>query len=367
MNLADADALIEVFREIAPREPDPPTIMELSGYPHWETVCSNLLAFFLDPSSPHGLESLCLDALLDAAGLAGERPPLSDVTVEREVGTNAGNKLDILIISDSHVIAVENKIFAPLDNPLADYAVLAADKARKGGCTVVKILLALYPLSVDPGHGFVWVSYEGFFKVLRNRLGQQNERADDRYCLYLTDFVKTIENLKRGTRMDADLLTFLRERGDDVTKLLNDVRSFKKELRQQVSELGLLIDVRSQESVMQFFWREPDKLADLLVYDVAVSPSLTVAVDTIISPAGWHIEMYNRKPPASMKEVRELLERLKISFKEIKRGQRLLHLESFDYGAPIEDVRSCLQRIIDALVSDSDHRGGATPPRPVVS
>lgn len=364
MNLADAVALIEAFRRIAPRKPDRPTIMELSGYPHWETVCSNLLAFFLDPSSPHGLGSLCLDALLDTAGQAGERPPLSDVAVEREARTNAGNRLDLLVTSDSHVVAIENKILASVNNPLADYAALAANRASKGGRTVVKILLAIFPSPAGNGHGFVRVSYEDFFQLLRGRLGQQGESADPQYYTYLTDFMTTIENLKRGTRMDPALLGFLREHVQDVTKLLNAINTFQNERQSKVRALGDQIDLKNKAAVKQVPWKDPKKLEDYLAYEVDVSSSLEVAVDTIISPAGWRIEFVNRIAGARPEELHDLLQKLRIPFKEIENG-RLLHPKNFDYGAPIEDVRSCLQPIIEALVSVSDHRAGAALSRPV--
>ncbi len=150
--------------------------------------------------------------------------------------------------------------------------------------------------------------------------------------------------------MDASLLKFLRERAGDVTRLLRDVQSFKGELRERVIELRPLIDVRSQNSVEQFFWREPNELADYLVHEVEVSPSLKIAVDTIISPAGWRIEIVNRNAQAGTADVRGLLKDLNIPFEEIEHRRRLLHPDRFDFGSSIEDVKSRLQPIIDKLV-----------------
>ena len=41
--------------------------------------------------------------------------------VEREVSTTAGNRIDILIKSNSHAVLIENKIFAVVANPFDDY------------------------------------------------------------------------------------------------------------------------------------------------------------------------------------------------------------------------------------------------------
>ncbi len=40
------------------------TFMEVSGYPHYENVCSNILRFYLDPTAEHGLSDLLLSAFL---------------------------------------------------------------------------------------------------------------------------------------------------------------------------------------------------------------------------------------------------------------------------------------------------------------
>ena len=43
------------------------SIFDIAGYPHYENVCSNILAFYLDPNNEHGLGKLlylCLMSLL---------------------------------------------------------------------------------------------------------------------------------------------------------------------------------------------------------------------------------------------------------------------------------------------------------------
>lgn len=40
-----------------------PTFMEIAGYPRFENVCSNILAFYLQPSNEHCFGTLFLDIL----------------------------------------------------------------------------------------------------------------------------------------------------------------------------------------------------------------------------------------------------------------------------------------------------------------
>ena len=125
-NRWDADAaqtlLDEFSKQVPPRPERPPTLMEISGYPHYENVCSNILAFFLDPGNPHGLGTLFLDALVQAGGIGEQGGEIGvNIQIRREETTRKGNRIDILIQSESHAIVIENKIFHEIGNPFEDY------------------------------------------------------------------------------------------------------------------------------------------------------------------------------------------------------------------------------------------------------
>ena len=76
------------------------SIFDVSGYPHYENVCSNVLAFYLHPQKEHGLNGLVLEALLRIAGHDIEKK-VHTIKVEREYPTISGGRLDLMIISDS--------------------------------------------------------------------------------------------------------------------------------------------------------------------------------------------------------------------------------------------------------------------------
>ena len=123
MDTQAATSLLDEFKKVPGRISRPQTFMEIGGYPHYENVCSNFLAFFFDPEGPHGLGSLFLNALAGSVGIEGVEGGLEgNVSVEREVSTEAGNRIDILIRSDSNAVLIENKIFAAVANPFEDYA-----------------------------------------------------------------------------------------------------------------------------------------------------------------------------------------------------------------------------------------------------
>lgn len=96
------------------------SIFEVCGYPHYENVCSNVLAFYLHPDKEHGLGCLLLSSLLKLAGQVIESK-IRTIKVEREHPTISGGRLDLLVLSDAHAIRIENKIFHHLHNDLIDY------------------------------------------------------------------------------------------------------------------------------------------------------------------------------------------------------------------------------------------------------
>ncbi len=118
----DYETLLKDFRALPGRVERPRTFMEIAGYPHYENVCSNILAFFMDPEESHGLGTLVLDALASVGNIAANGGVWGNVSVEREVVTRAGNRVDILITSDDHAVLIENKIFAAVHNPFPDYS-----------------------------------------------------------------------------------------------------------------------------------------------------------------------------------------------------------------------------------------------------
>jgi hypothetical protein len=101
--------LLLAFRAV-PETKRSRTFMQVSGYPHYENVCTNILKFYFNPSAEHGLENLLLCAFLKVVGIK-ELPPLNDVSVDTRQGTEGGNSIDLVIDSPAFTIGIENKIF----------------------------------------------------------------------------------------------------------------------------------------------------------------------------------------------------------------------------------------------------------------
>lgn len=356
--MEDFEELLVEFKKLPDRIERPPTFMEISGYPHYENVCSNILAFFMDPEEPHGFGTLVLDALVGAANIAADEGLDSNISVEREVSTEAGNRIDILIESDAQAILIENKIYAGATNPFDDYADyldrIAAGRAKH------KILLTVFPTSEGSECGFANLTYDEFIYAIRAKLGYFVAKVDTRYLTMFLDFLNTLDSLQKGTRMDQEFIKFLSEREDDTETLFAELIRFKNELRTKVRELNALIELEEHENVVQGFYREKTRLFDDTLYNVRVSEDLLVSIDVIINPRGWRIFIWPRE--GDRLELASLLEHLEIPSQEgnllipSTQDRRFVYTTRFAYDENLDRIRPVLQDVVDKLATSREYQ-----------
>ena len=318
-----------------------PTFMEIAGYPHYENVCSNILAFFFNPTEVHGLKDLYLKTL---SSFDNNNNHLSNVSVEREVTTNNNNRIDIVIYSDNCILAVENKIFATVNNPLADYASYL--KGNSSGKNLSLFILSIKDVNNTNLNGFIPVKYSDFFSRLRSNLGEYSSQADTKYLTMFFDFITTIENLMRETSMKKDTIKFIEERSTDIISFLNEVVKFKSELRRKVSELGTMINLTGKTIIIkQWYYRETNKLFDCLVHDIQIKTDLIIAIDCYISASGWEISIFARK--GLKEEVRKILSDNHVDYID---KERFLYQKKYPYDEQINSLVAVLQDIIDKII-----------------
>lgn len=320
--------------------------MEIAGYPHYENVCSNILAFYLQPDASHGLSDLCLKTLLS---LTSAYEPQSSVTVEREVTTKAGNRIDILIQSDTHLIAIENKIYHSAVNPFQDYVSFL--NQQRSNRKLIMFLLSPYPVREQDLYGFIPIRYSDFFAKLRPLIGDYIARANTKFLISLTDFIETIENLTRGSAMDQSMIALFHERGNEIISLLIEVNRFKAEMREKVAELGSLIDFQDKPiEIKQWYARRGQELFNCLVHDLYLADDCVIAIDCVLSAEGWRILAFNRK--GSLEQVRSLFNALQIPYKEaFNDGERIQHPQQYAYNEPLTTIQAIAQDWIDRIAN----------------
>ncbi|MFN0156956.1 MAG: PD-(D/E)XK nuclease family protein [Bacteroidota bacterium] len=287
--ISDYEATREAWIKASRR----PTFFEVCGYPHYEDVVSNVLAFFFDTSKPHGVRDLCVQSLLEVAGV--ETTDIEqDWTAEREVMTESGKFIDIHVYNDERLIVVENKIWAPLYNDLRDYA----DHSRKSqpGKALTCVVLCLSPPSADTDLvDFQPITYDRFFNRLKTKLGSVIASGDLRYVSMLADLIENITYLKEGTSMDSAFMEFLSKHQDSVNRLVKDIKRFRDDLRSRVKTVNDLVpDKINSLDAKRWDWRNLNELYDVAVTDLVLPSGARIAINAILSHQGWAFEIYQR-------------------------------------------------------------------------
>jgi hypothetical protein len=188
----------DLFKEEIQLPTRPTTFFDLGGLTYNETVFSNLYAYYLNPTGDHGLRDLFLNALCSLIQEKTGKPSLKNMMwtkVEREVRTDAGNFIDIVIIEPEegneqpgHALVIENKMNAELYNDLADYYDHVKVSGRKIG-----VVLSLRKENVHH-QDYVNITHEEMITRVVKGLPSVFVDIDARQLLLVKEFITHIQS-----------------------------------------------------------------------------------------------------------------------------------------------------------------------------
>jgi hypothetical protein len=232
--MTELQQLMSRFSALKIKEKEKPSLLKIAGCPHIENVWSNVLAFYLDPKREHLLGDLMLKSLLETAGCDVPVPDPLRIEVKREHTTGTGRRIDIVVLSDTFVLGIENKVNAPLYNDLPDYAAtlkkLAGTEKKPVG-----IVLSKYP-QCDLAGDFVNVLYADLLPAVRKRLEGYAGPADNRYLIFLHYFLNNIENnLNLNIMTDnPELRNFILNNENEIIRLFGLYGKFRAYAEQKL-------------------------------------------------------------------------------------------------------------------------------------
>lgn len=275
------------------------TFMEVSGYPHFENVASNILSFFFTTDEEHGLNDLFFRSLIEIITKENS-DQVHSVSAEREYVTLKNNRIDIVLSNDTYIIGIENKLFSGVQNDLIDYKKTINKIALNEDKIAMCILLSLKDEnSIASSNCFKNITYDMLFSSVKKNIGNYIEYADNTWLIYLKDFMKTIYELQNGgDEMNKELLGFIDDNSEMVGKLLNDCYWLKRELSQQTKNLSTIVDLEKYKENMRFnaFCYNPKVyITSSFVIDISKGDDKILVIETYIDSAGWHIALWDRK------------------------------------------------------------------------
>ena len=299
------------------------SIFNITGYPHYENVSSNILSFYLNPNNEHGLGNLLFSSLMKLA--SGNESHENNFQVSREVSTNKKGRIDLVIETDNQIIGIENKIFHHLNNDLADYSNTIESWAKDRQLEQIKIILSIK--KEKESYGFVSVTYDEYWSEIKQRLGSYVSTSSQKWLLYLVDFMSSIEQLK-GKNMELNQVDrFFAENENRVNALLNARNMYISKLNAKVKMLQEMIE-KPNACERQWIYAK-----SCLVHDFKLSNN-SIAFDLYMSGGGWELQLFGRNK-SSEAYLSELMSIPLTGKKHETKDSRYI-IEKFDLNTDLE-------------------------------
>jgi hypothetical protein len=277
--------------------------MEVSGYPHYENVASNILAFYFDPLAEHNLKDLLVSAFLQMVGIK-ELPPVGELLVRREHITDEGKRIDLIIDGEGFTIGIENKIYHTLANDLEQYGKVIDRLGREKN--VIKAVLSVHSIQSAERlkGGFSCYTYAQLWQEVREMLGHYISKADQKWVTFLIDFIDTTTNLA-GQNMELQKVdNFFIEHDDLIEKMLAERKAFLERLNNKVRTLcTMLSEAGAAATLSRPPWIYKDSC---VVLDFKFADAYTISFDLVLRPTGWELQLFGRNN-TSLGYLRKLL------------------------------------------------------------
>lgn len=244
-----------------PKSNTNPTFMDICqmGGDRFEERCSQILKFFLTPSSPHNFNGLLLSSLLEIIGHKDLNFSNSTTQVLTEEMTDDRKFIDITILTDDFVLAIENKIGASLYNPLDSY-VNHIKSTYKNVSTHLFVVLSVRRI-VDEAEirkmkesGWIYVNYEDLFNVVKRKLGFYALDADQSYLTFLIDFIRTIENRYYSNKMELRRFFYDKNNKEIIDRLIYEYENFKQGILSLQKEQIAVLKTRISDRTNADWW-----------------------------------------------------------------------------------------------------------------
>ncbi len=350
---ADLVTKFRALPDVSPR----PTFMDVAGYPHYENVCSNILAFYLNPTEAHGLGNLVLRSLLRTLG----HPDVSlgQTTVERERMTFNGGRLDLLIDTEIVTIGIEHKVYATVYNDLDDYAKTVDGYAASISANkkTLKVVLSLTPAYETQRHqGWHDVTHTNLWREVRALMGDYAGNADLKWLTYLLEFMQSMSNLAGDNVELKAVEQFFVDHSETIDQLIATRQDLLRKLSARRPELLTLLSSLVSEKIDKGPYLYS---TDRIVLDLSTCLSGSqqgdapeIAFDLFVGTKGWDLQMFGRgacggaywskligRPPLASRLV---------GAKELDRGLRL-SIQQWPPNADLVEVATAVASWIDAV------------------
>jgi len=238
------------------------TLFDVAGFSNYETVMSNFYSFYLDPNGQHGFNDLFISALSDIIKRkTGGHSIIANSKIcytEREVNTDNGKYIDIVVREPSesdeveNAIIIENKVDASVYNDLMKYYNSIEVNKNKIG-----VVLSLRQ-EADLPEEFINITHDEFINQVEQSSGSYFLNADLKQVVILKEFIQNIKNMSQTKDLKEHYEFFFKHQ-DKIKKISDLYSTIKSDIFKQVDDvceklnLGLKLQGRYSSQLRYFF------------------------------------------------------------------------------------------------------------------
>lgn len=186
---------------------------------------SRVYQFFFSTENPHGMGSLCMDALGDVIRAKHSAVPWPENKFRRiharcELRTDNDKRLDILLHDGldedkwqkaGTLVLIENKVYHWLANDLGEYWKFTVE--QNPSCTRIGIVLGLKREYIPEQWQNDWVAitHLEWAQAVEERLGAIIYRAEPRFVTLLLELIENIRTMSKTQENTKELLRFFQQ------------------------------------------------------------------------------------------------------------------------------------------------------------
>lgn len=345
MNLKEAEIFLEEVKVLYEKIPEKEkTFMEISGYPHYENVCSNILSFYLNSKEEHKMKDIVLKTLLKIVKKKEVAIKidvnLSNMNVFREYITEDGNRIDIVLQNDEIAIGIENKVMAGVYNDLKDYA----NTIEKINNNAVKVLLSLHDeSSIAKANEFINITYNEFFDELKINL-MDYEDIKNKWYIYLIEFIKTLEGVKLEKDMEEEINEWVKNHQEDINHFYELLNLAQNNMNKKLNEYGKTLEEKVAGEYKVKYWNDNDIKGGAFI----LLGNLGCNLDAFLTINGWSLGL-NLWRKSNQTKIKQALR--ENQFEIIRENSNNhIYLFDYDYDCPINEIVDKAKKVLDVLI-----------------
>lgn len=203
------------------------TVFSIGGRGHYENPVSDVLAFFLDPNEEHELGALVAQAMLECAGISAS--PHSIQAIHREYSTDEQARLDLVLVGDDWLLAIENKVYHNAENPFLHY-----QKYLEKTFPEHKWHFVLLSPKNDKVEDWQPVSFTDLAQAIQANMAEKVlELPFNKWHFFLRDFLANLKTLSGADAMDDTTFDLLQNSMSDIYRLEEVKEAFSEEIKQR--------------------------------------------------------------------------------------------------------------------------------------